>query len=190
MGHTVATFDEANEAVEHGAKHITHLYNAATPFEHRDPGVFGAAWTNEGLNTEIIVDGIHSHPASVNIAYKQKGNDHIYLITDAMRAKGMKDGEYDLGGQNVIVKGEEARLESGALAGSILKMNDGLRNLMTFTHDSLDNLWRVASLNQAKALKIDEAKGSLAIGKDADIVIANDEIEISKTIKAGTIHHF
>lgn len=190
MGHTVATFDEANEAVEHGAKHITHLYNAATPFEHRDPGVFGAAWTNKGLNTEIIVDGVHSHPASVNIAYKQKGNEHMYLITDAMRAKGMKDGEYDLGGQNVIVKGKEARLASGALAGSILKMNDGLRNLMTFTNDSLENLWRVASLNQAKALKIDDTKGSLAIGKDADIVIANDEIEISKTIKAGTIHHF
>ncbi|BGE81284.1 N-acetylglucosamine-6-phosphate deacetylase [Staphylococcus petrasii] len=190
MGHTVATFDEANEAVEHGAKHITHLYNAATPFEHRDPGVFGAAWTNKGLNTEIIVDGVHSHPASVNIAYKQKGNEHMYLITDAMRAKGMKDGEYDLGGQNVIVKGKEARLASGALAGSILRMNDGLRNLMTYTHDSLENLWRVASLNQAKALKIDDIKGSLAIGKDADIVIANNEIEISKTIKAGTIHHF
>ncbi|PNZ31817.1 N-acetylglucosamine-6-phosphate deacetylase [Staphylococcus petrasii] len=190
MGHTVATFDEANEAVEHGAKHITHLYNAATPFEHRDPGVFGAAWTNKGLNTEIIVDGVHSHPASVNIAYKQKGNEHMYLITDAMRAKGMKDGEYDLGGQNVIVKGKEARLASGALAGSILRMNDGLRNLMTYTNDSLENLWRVASLNQAKALKIDDTKGSLAIGKDADIVIANDEIEISKTIKAGTIHNF
>ncbi|MCI2773873.1 N-acetylglucosamine-6-phosphate deacetylase [Staphylococcus petrasii] len=190
MGHTVATFDEANEAVEHGAKHITHLYNAATPFEHRDPGVFGAAWTNKGLNTEIIVDGVHSHPASVNIAYKQKGNEHMYLITDAMRAKGMKDGEYDLGGQNVIVKGKEARLASGALAGSILRMNDGLRNLMTYTHDSLENLWRVASLNQAKALKIDDTKGSLAIGKDADIVIANNEIEISKTIKAGTIHNF
>ena len=72
MGHTVATFDEANEAVDHGAKHVTHLYNATTPFEHRDPGVFGAAWTNEQLNTEIIVDGIHSHPASVHIAYKQK----------------------------------------------------------------------------------------------------------------------
>ena len=72
MGHTVATFEEANEAVERGAKHVTHLYNAATPFEHRNPGVFGAAWTNQILNTEIIGDGIHSHPAAVDIAYKQK----------------------------------------------------------------------------------------------------------------------
>ncbi|MGW9855735.1 N-acetylglucosamine-6-phosphate deacetylase [Staphylococcus hominis] len=190
MGHTVATYEEANEAVERGAKHITHLYNAATPFEHRNPGVFGAAWTNESLNTEIIGDGIHSHPAAVEIAYKQKGNTHMYLITDAMRAKGMKDGEYDLGGQNVIVKGKEARLESGALAGSILKMNEGLRNLIQFTHDSLDHLWRVTSLNQAIALNIDKQKGSLSIGKDADIVIVDDEIRVDTTIKAGMIHQF
>lgn len=190
MGHTVATFEEANEAVERGAKHVTHLYNAATPFEHRNPGVFGAAWTNQGLNTEIIGDGIHSHPAAVDIAYKQKGYTHMYLITDAMRAKGMKDGEYDLGGQNVIVKGKEARLENGALAGSILKMNEGLHNLIQFTHDSLDHLWRVASLNQAIALNIDKQKGSLSIGKDADIVIVDDHIQVDTTIKSGTIHHF
>ena len=190
MGHTVATFEEANEAVERGAKHVTHLYNAATPFEHRNPGVFGAAWTNQGLNTEIIGDGIHSHPAAVDIAYKQKGYTHMYLITDAMRAKGMKDGEYDLGGQNVIVKGKEARLENGALAGSILKMNEGLHNLIQFTHDSLDHLWRVASLNQAVALNIDKQKGSLSIGKDADIVIVDDHIQVDTTIKSGTIHHF
>ena len=190
MGHTVATFEEANEAVERGAKHVTHLYNAATPFEHRNPGVFGAAWTNQSLNTEIIGDGIHSHPAAVDIAYKQKGYTHMYLITDAMRAKGMKDGEYDLGGQNVIVKGKEARLENGALAGSILKMNEGLHNLIQFTHDSLDHLWRVASLNQAVALNIDKQKGSLSIGKDADIVIVDDHIQVDTTIKSGTIHHF
>lgn len=190
MGHTVATFEEANEAVERGAKHVTHLYNAATPFEHRNPGVFGAAWTNQSLNTEIIGDGIHSHPAAVDIAYKQKGHTHMYLITDAMRAKGMKDGEYDLGGQNVIVKGKEARLENGALAGSILKMNEGLHNLIQFTHDSLDHLWRVTSLNQAIALNIDKQKGSLSIGKDADIVIVDDHIQVDTTIKSGTIHHF
>lgn len=190
MGHTVATFEEANEAVERGAKHVTHLYNAATPFEHRNPGVFGAAWTNQSLNTEIIGDGIHSHPAAVDIAYKQKRPTHMYLITDAMRAKGMKDGEYDLGGQNVIVKGKEARLENGALAGSILKMNEGLHNLIQFTHNSLDHLWRVASLNQAIALNIDKQKGSLSIGKDADIVIVDDHIQVDTTIKSGTIHHF
>ena len=190
IGHTVATFDESNEAVKNGAKHVTHLYNAGTPFEHREPGLFGAAWVNDKLNTEVIVDGIHSHPAAVNIAYKQKGNEHFYLITDAMRAKGMPDGEYDLGGQNVIVKDSEARLVSGALAGSILKMNTGLHNLLKFTGDSLDNLWRVTSLNQAIALNIDDKKGSLKAGKDADIVIVNDDIEVQTTIKNGEIHQF
>src|SRR5699024_2398880 len=105
IGHTVATFDESNDAAGNGAKNVTHLYNAGTPFEHSEPGLFGAAWLNDKLSTEVIVDGIHSHPAAVKIAYKQKGNKQFDLITDAMRAKGMPDGEYDLGGQNVIVKG-------------------------------------------------------------------------------------
>ncbi|UNP86111.1 N-acetylglucosamine-6-phosphate deacetylase [Staphylococcus equorum] len=190
IGHTVATFDETNEAVARGAKHVTHLYNAGTPFEHREPGVFGAAWTNDSLSTELIVDGIHSHPTAIQIAYKQKGNTRFFLITDAMRAKGMPDGEYDLGGQNVIVKGSEARLASGALAGSILKMNEGLKNLIQYTGDSLDNLWRVTSLNQAIALNIESQKGSLKVGKDADIVIVDDEITVQTTIKVGEIHKF
>lgn len=190
IGHTVATFDEVNEAVAHGAKHVTHLYNAGTAFEHRNPGLSGAAWVNDELSTESIVDGIHSHPASVKIAYKQKGNKRFFLITDAMRAKGMPDGEYDLGGQNVIVKGSEARLTSGALAGSILKMNEGLKNLIEFTGASLDDLWRVTSLNQAIALKIEGDKGSIAIGKDADIVIVDDDIQVLTTIKSGKVHNF
>ncbi|WP_409327886.1 N-acetylglucosamine-6-phosphate deacetylase [Staphylococcus pseudoxylosus] len=190
IGHTVATFDEVNEAVVHGAKHVTHLYNAGTAFEHRNPGLSGAAWVNDELSTESIVDGIHSHPASVKIAYKQKRNKRFFLITDAMRAKGMPDGEYDLGGQNVIVKGSEARLTSGALAGSILKMNEGLKNLIEFTGASLDDLWRVTSLNQAIALKIEGDKGSIAIGKDADIVIVDDDIQVLTTIKSGKVHNF
>lgn len=190
IGHTVATFDEVNEAVAQGAKHVTHLYNAGTPFEHRNPGLSGAAWLNDELSTESIVDGIHSHPASVKIAYKQKGNKHFFLITDAMRAKGMPDGEYDLGGQNVVVKGSEARLASGALAGSILKMNEGLKNLIAYTGAPLDDLWRVTSLNQAIALKIEEDKGSIAIGKDADIVVVDDDIQVLTTIKSGKVHNF
>ena len=190
IGHTVATFDEVNEAVAQGAKHVTHLYNAGTPFEHRNPGLSGAAWLNDELSTESIVDGIHSHPASVKIAYKQKGNKRFFLITDAMRAKGMPDGEYDLGGQNVVVKGSEARLASGALAGSILKMNEGLKNLIAYTGAPLDDLWRVTSLNQAIALKIEDDKGSIAIGKDADIVVVDDDIQVLTTIKSGKVLNF
>lgn len=187
IGHTVATYEQANEAADNGAKHVTHLYNAATPFAHREPGVFGAAWTNSFLHTELIVDGIHAHPAAVDVAYRMKGNRAFYLITDAMRAKGLQDGEYDLGGQNVIVKGKEARLASGALAGSILKMNDGLRNLLKYTNASLEDLWRVTSYNQAKALNVLSHKGSLTEGKDADIVILNDNMDVLTTIKSGYV---
>lgn len=190
IGHTVATYDEVNEAVAHGAKHATHLYNAGTPFEHRSPGVFGAVWTNDHINAEAIVDGVHSHPAAVKTAFKMKGNQHFYLITDAMRAKGMPDGNYDLGGQNVIVKGSEARLASGALAGSILKMNDGVRNLMEFTGAPLEGVWRTTSFNQAIALGIDNKKGSIKVGKDADLVIVDDDIQVATTIKNGMIHTF
>lgn len=190
IGHTVATYDETNDAVKNGAQHITHLYNAATGFAHRDPGVFGAAWLNKDLNTEIIVDGVHSHPASIKLAYQLKGNKNCYLITDAMRAKGMPEGEYDLGGQNVIVKNNEARLESGALAGSILKMNEGLRNLIEYTGDSLEQLWKVTSLNQAVALGIDNVKGSIKPGKDADIVLLDKELNVTATIKNGKLHHY
>lgn len=190
IGHTVATYDEVNEAVAHGAKHATHLYNAGTPFEHRAPGVFGAVWTNDHINAEAIVDGVHSHPAAVKTAFKMKGNQHFYLITDAMRAKGMPDGNYDLGGQNVIVKGSEARLASGALAGSILKMNDGVRNLMDFTGAPLEEVWRTTSFNQAIALGIDNKKGSIKVGKDADLVIVDDNIRVDTTIKNGMIHTF
>lgn len=133
---------------------------------------------------------MHSHPAAVAMAYQNKGNEHMYLITDAMRAKGMPEGEYDLGGQNVIVKNEEARLDSGALAGSILKMNDGLRHLITYTGASIKDLWRVTSWNQAIALGIDQTKGSIKVGKDADIVIVDDTISVLMTIKNGYIHTF
>ncbi|MCO4339403.1 N-acetylglucosamine-6-phosphate deacetylase [Staphylococcus agnetis] len=187
MGHTVATYDEANAAVQCGVKHITHLYNAATPFTHRDPGVFGAAWTNPFLRCELIGDGIHSHPTSVDIAFKMNGLSHMFLITDAMRAKGLGPGEYDLGGQNVTVTHETARLENGALAGSILKMNEGLKNLIQYTERNLEDLWRVTSYNQAKALNILHQKGSIREGKHADIVIVDDDINVLKTIKMGYV---
>ena len=160
IGHTVATYEEAVEAVERGAKHVTHLYNAATPFQHREPGVFGAAWLNDALHTEMIVDGTHSHPA------------------------------YDLGGQKVTVQSQQARLANGALAGSILKMNHGLRNLISFTGDTLDRLWRVTSLNQAIALGIDDRKGSIKVNKDADLVILDDDMNVKSTIKQGKVHTF
>ncbi|ULG72880.1 N-acetylglucosamine-6-phosphate deacetylase [Macrococcus brunensis] len=188
IGHTTADFDQLNQAADFGAKHITHLYNAATPFQHRAPGAFGAAWLNDQLSAEVIVDGVHSHPASVAIAYRMKGRERFYLITDAMRAKGMSEGTYDLGGQDVIVKNQTARLSDGTLAGSILKMNDGLRLLKEYTGRPLAELWPVTSFNQAKALGIADHKGSIAPGKDADLVILDDDCHVQMTIKNGYRH--
>lgn len=184
-GHTVATFDEMNDAVSIGLKHITHLYNAATGFTHREPGAFGAAWLNDDLKTECIVDGVHSHPAAVNIAYRLKGRDRFMVITDAMRAKGLGDGESELGGQKVNVIGNEARLEDGTLAGSVLKMNDGLKNFIKFTGETLDNAWRVMSYNQARALRLDHRIGSIKKGKQADFVLLDDEFNVLSTVKRG-----
>ncbi|WP_414053315.1 N-acetylglucosamine-6-phosphate deacetylase [Macrococcus equi] len=184
-GHTVATFHEMNEAVDNGLRHITHLYNAATGFTHREPGAFGAAWLNDQLKTECIVDGVHSHPAAVKIAYRLKGNDNFMVITDAMRAKGLGDGESELGGQKVNVCGNEARLKDGTLAGSVLKMNDGLKNFIEYTGESVDNAWRVMSYNQAVALGEDSRLGSIKVGKQADFVLLDDEFNVLRTVKRG-----
>lgn len=184
-GHTIASFEQLNNAVDKGLKHITHLYNAATGFSHREPGAFGAAWINDTLKTECIVDGVHSHPAAVKIAYRLKGVHRFMVITDAMRAKGLGDGESELGGQVVNVTGNEARLNDGTLAGSVLKMNDGLKNFIEFTGESIDNAWRVMSYNQAVALGVDDRIGSLKVGKQADFVVLDEKFNVLSTVKRG-----
>ncbi|MCU7557330.1 N-acetylglucosamine-6-phosphate deacetylase [Macrococcus capreoli] len=184
-GHTTATFDELNNAQSKGLKHITHLYNAATPFKHRAPGAFGAAWLNDNLTTECIIDGVHSHPAAVDIAYRLKGRDRFIVITDAMRAKGLGDGVSELGGQQVYVNGNEARLKDGTLAGSVLKMNEGLKHFMQYTGESMEHAWRVMSYNQAVALKVDDRIGSIKVGKQADFVLLDEEFNVLCTVKRG-----
>lgn len=190
IGHSAATYEQAEQAVANGARHITHLYNGSSGFQHREPGVVGMALTNDNIHTELIVDGLHAHPASVKLSTIIKGNEKFYLITDAMRAKGKPDGVYDLGGQAVIVKNGEARISSGALAGSVLKMNRGLKHLLEYSGKDLSELWRVTSLNQAIALNIDNNKGSIKEGKDADIVILDENFEVISTIKSGKRYEF
>lgn len=190
IGHSAATYEQAEHAVKIGAKHITHLYNGSSGFMHREPGVVGMALTNEQIHTEMIVDGLHAHPASVKLAITAKGNDKFYLITDAMRAKGKPDGVYDLGGQQVSVKNGVAKIDSGSLAGSVLKMNQGLKNLIQFSGKDLEELWRVTSLNQAIALKVENKKGSIKKGKDADIAILNNDFDVISTIKSGKRYEF
>ncbi|ETI66828.1 N-acetylglucosamine-6-phosphate deacetylase [Neobacillus vireti] len=185
IGHTDATFEEVNEAIEAGANHVTHLFNQMRGLHHREPGVVGAAFLRDELIAEIIVDGVHVHPEMVKLAFKQKQSEGLILITDSMRAKCLKNGQYDLGGQEVTVKDGKAVLEDGTLAGSILKLGHAVKNTLTYTGCSLMEAIQMAAVNPAKQLNIYDRKGSITVGKDADIVIIDDNMEVYMTICRG-----
>ncbi|AZV49942.1 N-acetylglucosamine-6-phosphate deacetylase [Bacillus halotolerans] len=187
MGHTDADSALLLEAFEAGASHMTHLYNAMSPFHHREPGVIGTALAHEGYVTELIADGIHSHPLAAKLAFLAKGSSKLILITDSMRAKGLKDGVYEFGGQSVTVKGKTALLSDGTLAGSILKMNESARHMRAFTNCSWTDIANITSANAAKQLGIFDRKGSITEGKDADLVIVSSECEVLLTICRGNI---
>jgi len=186
IGHSDANSIEVDKAVQLGARQATHLYNQMRPFHHREPGVVGSVLMEELMKVEIIVDYIHSHTQSVNFAYRLKGAEGIILITDAMRAKGLEYGEYDLGGQTVHVTEEGAHLPSGALAGSILTMDQAVRNMKQSTNCSLKELVSMSSTNAAKQLKLSH-KGYIGEGFDADLVLLDKDLKIQKTICRGNI---
>ncbi|WP_144554724.1 N-acetylglucosamine-6-phosphate deacetylase [Bacillus sp. X1(2014)] len=187
IGHTDATYDEVNEAIEAGANHVTHLYNQMRGLHHREPGVVGAAFLREELKAEIIVDGVHSRPEMVKLAFKQKRSDGLILITDSMRAKCLKNGKYELGGQEVFVKDGKAVLEDGTLAGSILKLGQAVKNIISYADCSLEDAIEMASVNPAKQLNLYDRKGSIAVGKDADIVILDENMEVYMTLCRGIL---
>lgn len=187
IGHSDATYEQVVAAIEAGVNHVTHLYNQMRPLHHRDPGVVGATFLHDELKAEMIVDGVHSRPEMVKLAFQQKGSEGIILITDAMRAKCLKNGVYDLGGQAVTVADGKALLENGLLAGSILKLSQGVRNMMEFTGCSLEETIQMASTNPAKQLDIIDKKGSILTGKDADIVILDEKNEVFMTFCRGKL---
>ncbi|MDP4084870.1 MAG: N-acetylglucosamine-6-phosphate deacetylase [Bacillota bacterium] len=187
IGHSDATYNEVMDAIDAGANHVTHLFNQMKGLHHREPGVVGAAFLHNELKAELIVDGIHVRPEMVKLAYKQKGNSGIILITDAMRAKCLKNGKYNLGGQEVFVGEGKAVLEDGTLAGSILKLSQGIKNMLSYTGCTLHDVVQMASVNPAKQLNIFNRKGSIAIGKDADIVILNENMDIYMTYCRGKL---
>lgn len=184
IGHSNATYEEAVEAIKAGVTHITHTFNGMQPLHHRKPGVLGAAMLFD-VDCELIVDNIHSCPAAQAILLKIKGYDRLVLMTDAMRACLMEEGAYDLGGQKVIVKNKEARLASGALAGSVLTMNVAIRNFIQNHGTSMPDAIRMASWNPARILSLEHKKGSIEAGKDADMVLFGEDIEIFETIVKG-----
>ena len=188
MGHTGATFEEAKAGIAAGVRHTTHLFNAMTPLMHRNPGVVGAALSDDRVSCELIADTFHVNKGLFGIVAKLKG-DKLCLITDCMRAGGMPDGDYTLGGQPVKKKGIQCLLEDGTIAGSVLKLNNAVKNLYDNTDLSVAEAFAAASLNPAKVLGEDGEIGSIEAGKRADIIICDDDFNIIKTIIGGTLRY-
>lgn len=188
MGHTNASYDESINAITHGVTHATHLFNGMKGMHHRDPGVVGAVLLQDDVHVEIIPDGIHFHPHLLKLIVKMKGLEKVLVITDGMRAKGMPDGEYDLGGQQVTVRDGICLLtSSGSLAGSIVTMNGARMNLANWLDLSIHEQIQITSTNQANRLGLSNRKGSIKIGKDADIVVLSQDGAVELTICRGSV---
>ena len=187
IGHTGAKFSDVEAAVAAGASNVTHTYNAQTPLHHREAGVVGAAMLFDELNCEMICDTIHVSVPAIRIFVKNKPHDKFTLITDAMRAKGMPDGLSELGGQQVFVKNGEARLADGTLAGSVLKMNVAIKNLVEKAGVSLTEAVDFASANPAKNLGLYDERGSIEVGKRADFAVMDKDFNILCTVVGGKV---
>lgn len=188
MGHTSADYDTAIAGVKAGVRHATHLFNAMTPLTHRGPGVVGAALNSDEVSTELIVDTHHVNKALFDTVYKLKGRKLVF-ITDCLPAGGLPEGEYTLGGAKIIYKNDLCRLEDGTIAGSVLKLNKGVWNVYTNSKIPLHECVNCASLNPATTLGIADSKGSIKAGKDADLVILDNEFNVKKTIIGGKIKY-
>ena len=187
VGHTNATYVQTQAGIQAGLSHVTHTFNAMRGLHHREPGVVGAALTSPELTVEVIADGIHIHPIVLKILTKIKEDEKVVLITDAMRAAGLKEGTYDLGGQEVIVAKGQARLKDGTLAGSVLTMDKAVKNMVNKIGIQLPKAIQMASFNPARSIGVENRKGSLEPGKDADIVILNKKLEVELTMVASKV---
>ena len=180
----MADYETASKAFEEGASHVTHLYNAMPPFTHRAPGVIGAAVDNDTVCVELICDGIHIHPAVVRATFKMFGNERVILISDSMRACGLEDGEYTLGGQKVFVTGRKAVLEDGTIAGSVTNLFECMKRAVQDMHIRLEDAIAAATINPARQIGIFDKVGSIEDGKYADLVL----MDKSLNIKAVYVH--
>lgn len=187
MGHSDATYEETLTAIHQGCGYVTHLFNAMRGMHQREPGLVTAALLSQDTWAELIVDGVHLHPAIVNLILKVKGKEKMILITDAMRATCLANGVYDLGGQQVEVKNNSATLPDGTLAGSVLRMPIAIKNMVKFTQCDFLDAVHMASENPAKALGIFDKKGSIALGKDADLVVLDEHLNVVMTICRGRV---
>lgn len=183
LGHSACTYNEALEAIEAGATSVTHLFNAMSPLNHRDPGLVGAALTRP-VYAELIADTVHSHPDLYSLVLKAKGVEKVILITDAMKGQCMNAGRYDLGGQVVVVDDSSARLDNGVLAGSILTQQQSLKNILKHTDLSMKDAAKLLSTNAANLLGLQDI-GRIAKGSKADLTVVNEQLEVTNVWIGG-----
>lgn len=187
VGHTKAKTSDIERAIQRGASNVTHTYNAQSPLHHREIGTVGSAMLFDELNCELIADTIHVSVPAMKLLVKNKPDSRLTLITDAMRAKGLADGESELGGQKVFVKNGEARLQDGTLAGSVLRMNRAVQNLVEKVGVPLEKAVDCASINPARTLKIDDETGSIRLGKRADFCVIDAKFNVICTFRGGKL---
>jgi N-acetylglucosamine-6-phosphate deacetylase len=186
LGHSDATYDQARAAINAGAGHATHTFNAMRVLDHRNPGILGAVLADDAMSADIIADGIHVHPSVVRVFLQAKGPESAILITDAISATGMPEGRYRLGPLEVEVKGGRCE-QQGKLAGSVLTLDRAVRNVMTFAGWNLQQAVRLATLNPSRLLGLSAERGTVAPGRVADLVALTPEGEVVRTIVAGRV---
>ena len=181
LGHTAADYDCASRAMKLGAHHVTHLYNAMQPFGHRAPGLIGAAMDDPECMVELICDGYHIHPSAIRAAFRMFGPERVILISDSMRATGMENGTYELGGQEVTVKDRKAVLKDGTLAGSATNLYGCICKAVEFGIP-LEQAIMAATANPARSIGIFDRVGSIRIGKQADLLLVSENLELKRVI--------
>jgi len=184
MGHTDATYEQARAGIAQGARHAVHVYNAMRPFSHRDSGVIGAVLTSPEVTAELIADGVHVEEAAMRLLLQAKGASRVILISDGLSATGMPDGKYMLGGFEVTVSGGVCRNSEGKLAGSTLTLDRALRNVVALGIPLADAV-RMLTANPAKLLGIEFKKGALRTGADADIVLLDENLQVTNVWTHG-----
>ncbi|HKY53690.1 MAG TPA: N-acetylglucosamine-6-phosphate deacetylase [Anaerolineales bacterium] len=185
--HTAANYEQMQKAVEHGITHLTHSYNAMQGLGHRELGTIGAAMALPQIQCELIADNIHVHPAAQKILVDVKSPSGVILVTDAIRAAGLPEGDYILDERSIHIRDGAVRLPNGTLAGSVLTMERALQNICAATGRSLEEMWVTSSLNAARAIGVSAQKGSLEVGKDADLVLLDTSFNVKLTAITGEI---
>ncbi len=185
LGHSDATYDQAKAAVEKGAKIFVHMYNAMSPLHHRNPGMVGAGLTMPNVFAELICDGHHVHPAAAQVVIGMRKSNSTALVTDCMSAGSMPEGQYKLGEFDVTVKDGTARMEDGNLAGSILLLKDAIKNVVRWKLATPFEAVQMATITPAKSVGIDNVAGKIEVGRMADLVVLDDQLELQKVYLGG-----